>query len=62
MDRRVTTIAQLQMARNEVGVKVRQEHVADLEAKRSRIVQILLDVALRIHDDGCRARLVSDEV
>ena len=43
------------MAGNEVGVKVRQEHVRDAQAVFLGIGDILVDVALGV-DDGGRVR------
>ncbi len=55
-------IAQLEMAGDEVGVKVREEDVRDPQAVLGRESEILIDVALRI-DDGSRAGAgVADEV
>jgi hypothetical protein len=55
-------IAQLQMAGQEVGVEVGQEHVFDLKPELFSILHILIDVALRI-DDSRRSRLfVTDQV
>ena len=51
-------VAQLQVAGDEVGVEVRQEHVADPAAEPVGVVQVLLDVALGV-DDGRVATLWS---
>jgi imidazole glycerol phosphate synthase subunit HisF len=58
MDGRAATAVQFQMAGHEVG----EEHVADLEAERPGVGQVLLDVALRIDDDGGRTGFVSDQI
>ena len=62
MDGRAATVAQLQMAGDEVGMKMGEKDVADLEAEFFGIGQVLLDVALRIDDDGGRTGLVSEQV
>ena len=62
MDGRAATVAQFQMAGDEVGMEVGQEDVADLEAEFLGVGQVLLDVALRIDDDGGRAGLVSEQI
>src|SRR5207248_4149129 len=59
---RARPVAQLQMARKEVGVEVRQKDVLDVEPVLAGEREVLVDVALRI-DDGCDLRLlVGDEV
>src|SRR2546422_11253777 len=50
------------MAGDKVGVKVSEENVADPEAKFLSVGQVLLDVALRVDDDGGRTGLVSDQI
>jgi hypothetical protein len=55
-------IPQLEMTRDEIGMKVRQQHVRDPQVVLARERQILIDVALRI-DDGSNLRaLVADEI
>ena len=62
MDGCAATVAQFQMAGDEVGVEVSEEDVADLEAELFGVGEVLLDVALRVDDDRGRAGLVSDEI
>ena len=62
MDRRAATVAQFQMAGDEVGVKMGEEDVADLEAEFPGVGQVLLDIALGVDDDGGRAGLVSEQI
>jgi hypothetical protein len=62
VDGRATTIAQLQVPGDEIGVKVAQEHVADLETEAIGVCQVLLDVALRIDDNRRRAGLVANQI
>ena len=62
MDRRAATVAQFQMPGDEVGVKMGEEYVPDLEAEFLRIGQVLLDIALRVDDDGGRTGLVSEQI
>jgi hypothetical protein len=50
------------MSRHEVGVKVGEEDVADLEAKLLGIGQVLLGIALGVDDDGGRAGLISEQI
>ena len=50
------------MAGDEVGVEVRQEHVPDPAAEPAGVLDVLLDVALRVDDGGDAARLVGDQV
>jgi hypothetical protein len=55
-------IAQLEVASDEVGVKVREEDVPDLQPVLGGERDVLVGVALRI-DHGCRAgRLVPNEI
>ena len=62
MDGRAATVAQFQMAGDEVGVEVGEEDVADLKAKFLGVGQVLLDVALGVDDDGGRTGLVSEQI
>ena len=62
MDGRAAAVAQLQMAGDEVGVEVGEKHVADMKAKLLGVAQVLLNVALRIDDDGSRTGLVSKQI
>ena len=50
------------MPGEEVGVQVREHHVRDAEALFARGSDVLLDVALRIDDDGLLRRFVADQV
>ena len=52
VDGGAAAVAELEVAGDEVGVEVREEDVADLEAECVGVVEILLDVALRVDDDG----------
>ena len=62
VDGRAGPIAQLEVAGEEVGVQVRQEHVRDAQAVLAREREVLLDVALRIDDGGHAGVLVADEI
>src|SRR6185503_15655606 len=55
-------VAQLEVTGDEVRMKVRQEHVGNSEVVIRRERQILIDVALRIDDDGGAALLVGNDV
>ena len=46
---------------DKVGMEVGQEDVANVEAEFLRVRHVL-DIALRIDDDRCRAGLVSQQV
>ena len=41
------------MARHEVGVEVGEEHVLDPAAEPRGVVEVLLDVALRVDHGAC---------
>ena len=62
MDGCAATIAQFQMARDEVGVEVSEEDVADVKAQLLAVGNVLLNVALRVDDDRRRTRLVSNQI
>jgi hypothetical protein len=50
------------MTRDEIGMKVRQQHVRNPQVVFARERQILIDVALRV-DDGSNLRaFVADEI
>jgi hypothetical protein len=57
-----STVAQLEVAGNEVRMKVRQEHIGNAEVVISRECQILIDVPLRIDHGGGAALLVGNDV
>ena len=62
VDRRALALAKLEVAGHEVGVEVRQEHVLDPAAQPPGVLEVLLDVALRIDHGRVAARLVGDQV
>jgi hypothetical protein len=62
MDGGAAAIAELEVSGDEVGVEVREENVADLEAEFFGVVEILLDVALGVDDYGGVAGFVAEEV
>ena len=60
MDARSLAVAKLQMARHEIGVKVRQEHVADPAALPRGVLDVPPHVALRVDHGSPAARLIGD--
>jgi hypothetical protein len=62
IDARADPIAQLQMAGDEVGVEMRQDHMFDAQPVLFGVRHILLDVALWIDDGGNAALLIPDDV
>ncbi len=62
MNRRPGEVAQLEVARKEVGVEVRQDDMLDPEAEPGGIREIAVDVALRVDHRGETALLVADEI
>ena len=62
MDRRALALAKLEVSGHEVGVEVRQEHVTDPALKPAGVLEVLLDIALRVDHSCGSARLVGDEV
>ena len=62
VDRRAGALAQLEVARHEVGVEVRQEHVPDPAAEPVRVLEVLLDVALGVDHGRDAGGFVGDQV
>jgi hypothetical protein len=62
INRRARQIAQFQMSGDEIGVKVREEDVADLEGVFGGEGEVLADVALGINNCGRAGRFVSDQI
>src|SRR5215469_6191340 len=62
VDRRPCTIAQLQMAGDEVGVQVGQEDVPDLESVLTGKPKIPIDVTLGVDDGSDVGALVPNQV
>ena len=61
-DRRADLITQLEMSRDEIGMEVGQDRVANLEPLLLRIGDVLVDVTLRVNDRSDPASLVRHEV
>ena len=61
-NRRADAVSQLEMARDEIGMEVREEDVRDAKMVIRSERQVLIDVALRIDDGGQAARLVGNDV
>ena len=49
VDPRSGGLRELEVPGDEVGVEVREDHVADLHAEPGRLLEVLRDVALRVH-------------
>ena len=62
VDGRARAVAQLQVPGHEVGVEVREQHVADPHAEPAGVAQVLVDVALRVDDRRRPAALIRDEI
>ncbi len=62
MDGRAAAIAQLQVTGNEIGVEVAEKDVADLQPEFLGVDHVLLDVALRVDDDGGATGLVTEQI
>ena len=62
VDGRVLAIAQLQVAREEVRVEVRQKDVSYRAAGRSRVGDVLIDVALGIDHRRLPGLLIGDQI
>jgi hypothetical protein len=59
---RTHTVAKLQVASDEVGVLVRQKHVADLDPLLKRVFYVPLHVALWVHHRGHPRALIRNQV
>jgi hypothetical protein len=55
-------VAQFQVAGDKIGVEMGEEDVADLEIVRRGVLQVAVDVALRIHDHSRAALRVAQQV
>ena len=62
IDFRADAIAQLQMPGDEIGVKMRQKYVLDLQPMFGGERDVLIRIPLRVDDGGSAGFLVSDEV
>ena len=62
MDGRAAAGAQLEVTGDEVGVEVGEKYVANLEPRFFGVGQVLLNVALRVNDDGGRTGLVCEQI
>jgi hypothetical protein len=56
------TVAEFEVAGNEIGVEMGEEDVFDLEVVFRGEGQVAIDVALRVDDGGCAGLFVADEV
>jgi len=61
-DGRANAVAQLEVARNEVGVKMRQEHINNAQVVLRCECQILIDVTLRVDNGRDTTLLVGNDV
>src|SRR5205085_5369929 len=59
---RSDAIAQFQVSGDEIGMKMRQEYVLDLQPMLGGEGHVLVDVALRINDDASTRCFISDYV
>src|SRR5277367_4238546 len=57
-----TQVAQLQMAGDKVGVEMGEKDMADLESQFLGVVQVLLNIALRVDDNCGETGLVSQQI
>ena len=62
VDGGAAAVAEFEVAGDEVGVKVGEEDVADFEPELRGVGEVLVDVALRVDDDGRGSGFVTDEV
>ena len=62
IDLRADAIAELEVAGNEVGMKVREEDVLDFETMLSGEREVLIHVTLRVDDSGRVGLLVADQI
>src|SRR5262249_34739431 len=62
VDPRARALAQLEVARQEVGVEVREQDVPDRGAELGRLLDVDPDVAARVDDHGRPRALVEDQI
>ncbi|MGB0097145.1 MAG: hypothetical protein WBP81_31965 [Solirubrobacteraceae bacterium] len=62
MDGRPLAVAELKMARDEVRVEMGEKHMADLAAQPVSVLEVLLDVPLRVDNRGDAAVLIGDQI
>ena len=62
MDLGARALLQFEMARHEVSVHVRQQHVLDAQTKSRGPLDVLIDVAARIDDHSNARGLVAEQV
>jgi hypothetical protein len=62
MDLGANAIAQLQMPRDKISMKMCQEHVLDAKAMLVRKGNVLICIALLVDDRSCAGRFVSDKI
>ena len=62
VDRGAGAVAELEMAGHEVGVEVREEHMADPAAEPLGVLEVLLDVPLRVDDGRLATLLIGDQI
>ena len=62
INRGALAIAQFQMPGDKIGVEMGQEHVLNFESVLGGKRDVLVRVALRVHDGGRACRLVSNQI
>jgi hypothetical protein len=62
VNRRPDAIAQLDVASDEIGVEMCEEHVRDPQPMLFGKRQVLIDVTLRVDDSGPPGQFVADEI
>jgi hypothetical protein len=55
-------VSQLDVARKKIGMKMGEEDIVNVKLVLGGVVEILIDIALRVNDNGGAARLIGDKV
>jgi hypothetical protein len=62
MDGRAATVTQFEVTGNEIGVEMAEKDMANLQSEFCGVDKVLLDVALRVDNDGGRTSFVPEQI
>src|SRR5687768_16063240 len=61
-NRGADAVSELDVAREEISVKMGEENVVNVKVVLDGVVEVLIDIALRVDDNGSSGRLIGNEV